>query len=159
MDKRFNEDQLREAMERLGTTVAVAAELGCAERTVQRYKKEFPALEEAQEIGRKRISEKAISNLAAAIEAGDLNAAKFWLTNSPQGKSLGFGKRDEVTSAVVQMDPTAFGPERPRTWEEARLLYADIKDVVLDEDGTAPTQLPPSPASIAKLADLLGPDR
>lgn len=63
-----------------GIHSTIAARIGCNRMTVQVYIDRYPTVKAAYEQERKKIDDKAQSNILAAIQEGDLSISKWWAT-------------------------------------------------------------------------------
>ena len=62
-----------------GVISTIAARVGCAWNTAQKYIKEFATVAEAYENERNRIDDIARSNVIDDIKAGSIETSKWWL--------------------------------------------------------------------------------
>ena len=137
LTKRFTVEQIKAALLQCGTYTAAAKWLNCSSRTVSNYVRDCQELKEAARQGRAALTDRAESNIASAILAGSERASRWWLQSSPEGKQRGYGTRTEVAPAVL-INPEDYAPHRPASWAEAREVYADIENVLLEptEEGS-----------------------
>lgn len=81
-----------------GLLVDIAAAAGVHRSTVRTWRDKDPDIAEAIEAERESTTDAAEKVIIKAIEAGDVNAAKYWL--STIGRNRGFTTRTEVEAEV-----------------------------------------------------------
>lgn len=139
--KHFTVEEITAALREYGTQVAAAAAIGCTAHTIWNYAKDYPdEIGAAIKEGRKRITAKAANNVAAKIAEGDDLNARWWLTNSPEGKAEGFGAKAQLEAVHAHLDPGHYRPEPPASWEEARQRNPKIQAAVEIGEEIAATQ-------------------
>jgi hypothetical protein len=63
-----------------GILSTIAARVGCHRNTVQEYIDKYVTVKAAYESERRKIDDKAQSNILAAINEGDIALSKWWLS-------------------------------------------------------------------------------
>lgn len=94
----FTQDQISTALRETKGMVAVAARrLGCTRKTVRAYVTRYPAVADVLREERHLMGDIAELALFKAIQAGELDAIKFYLKT--QCKDRGYVERQERTGA------------------------------------------------------------
>lgn len=75
----------------------VAARLGRCRGTTKQYVLKWRETREAFEQARHEVADLAEYVIVSAIEAGDLDTAKWWMRMSPEGRDRGFMERHAHT--------------------------------------------------------------
>lgn len=94
----YSVQQFIDAIPKTGGIIStIAARIGCDWHTARKYIDNHPTIKQVYLDECERVTDLAESQLIAAINNGDMQAVKFYLTT--KGKKRGYVERQEVTGA------------------------------------------------------------
>lgn len=100
MAKRYTDEELLAGLKYAGGMIyRAAAAMGINPGTITYRMEKSPSFKEKVERIEKEIADAAFWNVAQAIEEGDLDASKWYLSKSAEGRRRGFGAEVRVTGS------------------------------------------------------------
>ena len=97
-----------------GIVSTIATRMGCDWHTARKYIDNYPTITQAYKNECERVTDLAETELIKAIQAGDLQAVKYYL--STKGKHRGYVERQELTGAEggpITIREIAYELEKP----------------------------------------------
>lgn len=122
-----------------GQLVLIADDLGIGMGTLTKYKKRYPRLGLIEKYEKKKLVPKSKSVMANLLDDEDpdirLKAARFILTNSPEGKEAGWGNQrliEQKVEITKNETKTIIGPEILQQLLEAAKKPAGVLPPIIE---------------------------